>query len=160
MCCVWGPKQLYFAGCLVLSTSLEWGVCSASCTEADLRSRAEQSPRLSIHWLMAVCCSYWGRVKAWQGRVRVLEGCVWGRNPIILLLSKVPGSGPVQRSRRGDNSQAPNTLLKKPLCRAHAREEMSEHSSGNSSRKAVWCGITLCSMRTHGRCFFCFLLKL
>lgn len=66
---------------------------------------------------------------------------MWGRDPIILLLSEVPMSEPVQRGggvhAQGGNSLAPNELLKKPLCRVHLREEMSEHGSGNSSRKAV-----------------------
>lgn len=83
-----------------------------------------------------------------------------GRKPIILLQAKVPMSGPVRRSRRvhaqGGNSPAPATLLKKPLCRAHVGEEMSEENPGKGSRKVVRCRITLCSMRRSGRSFFCF----
>lgn len=73
--CVWGLKQLYFAGCLVPLWNGEYLFCLLHCTQG--LSRAGQlSPRLSIHWLMGVCCSYQGIVRAWQGRMRVLEGCV------------------------------------------------------------------------------------
>lgn len=67
---------------------------------------------------------------------------MWGRDPIIILLSKVPWSGPVQRSRgvhaQGGNSLAPDAFLKKPLC-THKRGNVLVTAAGRQCDVESFC---------------------
>ena len=149
----------------LVSISLQWDVsvlppCAKAlcCIWAQgLRGVGQQSPGLPIHWLTSVCCSYQWTAKAWQGRTGGLgrvENPSFCCRPKCLWAGRYRGAGGVRA--QGGNSPAPTTLLEKPLCRAHVREKMSEQSPSNSGRKAVGCRITLWSMRSSGRSFFCF----